>query len=128
MNAKELLGVITVVRPFQAGDVVFLQATRPLSRDMFVSLREYAETAIADSGVRIVVLDDALRIVGKPQDISNSDAAPVGENPAVAWLRDGEGNDRRIELHDGSIVVDGYCVSSLPKFKTDGELASGGPE
>jgi len=59
-------GQVTVVRPFQAGDVVFVELTRDYDSIQLQCLQRYINDAKV--GVRIVLLDKGMRIVGKPME------------------------------------------------------------
>lgn len=61
---------LSMISAFQPGDVVFVETTRPLSAETMQQLRRSVEGMLADTGVKIVVLGDALRIVGREEHMT----------------------------------------------------------
>ncbi len=65
MKLEEVVGV--TVRPFQPGDIIFLQCRANLTIEGYTRLREITEKEEARCGVKIIIIDAMLQVIGKPE-------------------------------------------------------------
>lgn len=70
IGEKITLGPPTVVRAFQPGDVVFVEMDRLYPDYIMERIAATFREFLKDSGVKVVLLQAGMRIVGKPLEES----------------------------------------------------------
>jgi hypothetical protein len=58
---------LPAIRPFVAGDVIFVECDEHVSDDARAVLQESLDRIYVEMGVRAVVLERGMRLVGKPE-------------------------------------------------------------
>lgn len=58
---------VSVLKAFTEGDVVFVECTKPFSAERLTHARAVIEQILGQSGVRVVLLGEGMRIVAREE-------------------------------------------------------------